>query len=110
MHVLQTIRVIDGTSFNIIHIFSTHDLYGWHTLTYLALHPSEPSVTMSSRLLLTCTTQNGYVIVWDVYSSGRVACGRIHCGSIEGLTWNKSTGSLATVGADCVVHLFELHS
>jgi WD40 repeat protein len=103
----RTVRVMDGTTFEIIHIFSTHDLYGWHTLTYLALHPS--ALSSVNRLLLTCTTQNGYVVVWDVWSGGRVACGRIHCGSVEGLAWNRSTGTLATVGADCVVHLFELH-
>ena len=99
----QTIRVMDGKSFDIIRILSTYDLHGWHTLTYLTLHPST-----SPHLLLTCTTQNGYVVVWNVRSGYRVTCGRIHCGSVEGLAWNKSTGSLATVGADCITHLFKV--
>lgn len=104
---------MDGNNFKLIHILSTSDLYGWHTLTYLTLHlstcaSSSSSLTPPNNFLLTCTTQNGYVVVWDVMSSERVACGRIHCGSVEGLALNPTTGSLATVGADCVVHLFEL--
>ena len=99
---------MDGNTFDVIWVLSTHDLYGWHTLTYLVLHPSTSSTSVS-RPLLTCTTQHGYVIVWDTHSGDRMACGRIHCGSVEGLTWNNSTGALATVGSDCIVHLFELN-
>lgn len=77
---------------------------------------------------MVCTTQNGHVLVWKVggvsSSSGntkevcgkgqgmleRVCTGQLHLGSIEGLAWQNQldSGSLATVGADCVVNLFRL--
>ena len=96
----------------LIRILSTKDIYGWHTLTYLTLHPecvpSSSSTPPPRRLLLTCTTQHGYVVVWDVWSGKRAMCRCMHCGSIEGLAANSSSGTIATVGADCVVHLFKL--
>ena len=98
---------MDGSTFDVVHIFSTHDLYGWHTLTYLSFHVGGFTLGVREQpLLLTCTTQHGYVVVWNIELGVRVACERIHCGSIEGLAWNMTTGTLATVGADCVVHLF----
>lgn len=105
----QTIQIIDGVTFQVIHILSTKDLYGWHTLTYLTLHHVTPATESCGTLKLTCTTQNGYVVVWDVGKGARMACGQIHLGSVEGLAWNKTTGTLATVGSDCVVHLFQLN-
>lgn len=112
---LQTVRVMDGQTYEVIRILSTYDLHGWHTLTYLTLHHS-PSPSLSSSkpssqpLLVTCTTQHGYVVVWNVETGHRITSGRIHLGSVEGLTWNENSGSLATVGADCVTHLFRLNT
>ena len=102
---------MDGYSFILIRTLSTKDLYGWHTLTYLTMLPEwapPSSTTLSKRLLLTCTSQHGYVVVWDVESAKRIVCRRMHCGSIEGLAANMDNGTLVTVGADCVVHLFRL--
>lgn len=51
----------------------------------------------------------------DIGEEGRCALdrvwrGQLHLGSIEGLAWQDQVdgGSLATVGADCVVNLFRL--
>jgi len=56
------------------------------------------------------TTQNGHVVVWNTLSGRRVTQGKIHCGSIEGLAWDATNSCIATVGADCVVHMFRLNA
>ena len=59
--------------------------------------------------MLVCTTQNGHVVVWDALTGERLARGKLHLGSIEGLAWQEEGSCLATVGADCVVNLFKLN-
>ena len=102
---------MDGKNFKLIHTLSTKDLYGWHTLTYLALHPCcmplhSTSASGPASLLLTCTTQNGYVVVWKTLSGEKVALAHIHSGSVEGLAADNSSRTLVTVGGDCAVHVF----
>ena len=39
----QTVRLIDGSSYELLRVVDTKDIHGWHTLTYLAFDPSEVS-------------------------------------------------------------------
>ena len=97
------VRLTCGESFELIRILNTKDIYGWHTLTYLAFQRTGDSS------LLVCTTQNGHVVVWEGVTGKRLARGKIHLGSIEGLAWQKEGRCLATVGADCVVNMFKIN-
>ena len=80
---------------------------------------------VQNSCLLLCTTQNGHLVVWQVLEPAqgedsdhkykplqRLWKGKLHLGSVEGLTWHHQTGcgggSIATVGADCIVHLFNI--
>ena len=101
--VIQTVRVTCGETFELIRILDTKDIYGWHTLTYLAFQQTQDSS------LLVCTTQNGHIVVWDSLTGQRLARGKIHLGSIEGLAWQNKGSCLATIGADCVVNMFKLN-
>lgn len=103
---MQTVQLTCGETFELIRILNTKDIYGWHTLTYLAFPRSQEE----SFPLLVCTTQNGHVVVWDSATGKRLARGKVHLGSIEGLAWQNNGGHcLATVGADCVVNMFKLN-
>lgn len=97
----QTIRLVDGSSFQLLRTLDTKDIHGWFTLTYLTFEPTEGS----SRLA--CATQNGHILVWGVSSGGQlVARGKVHCGSVEGLKWEGHCRQLVSCAADCNVHLF----
>ena len=64
------------------------------------------------------------MVVWEVTGGGgrgdesesgsyllqRRWKGKLHLGSVEGLAWQEAVGggSIATVGADCIVNLFKL--
>lgn len=98
----QTVRLTCGESFELIRILNTKDIYGWHTLTYLAFQRTGDSP------LLVCSTQNGHIVVWDGLTGQRLARGKIHLGSIEGLALQSGGNCLATVGADCVVNMFKI--
>ena len=78
--------------------------------TFVNVLPPPPTHTHTQDSpLLVVTTQNGRVVVWNTQSGHRVTQGRLHCGSIEGLAWDETSSCLATVGADCVVHMFKLN-
>ena len=39
---------MDGESFELLNVLNTKDIYGWHTLTYLAFDPGLRTVPMAS--------------------------------------------------------------
>ena len=96
----QTVRIYDGKSFELLKVVNTHDIYGWHTLTYLAID--------TCRDVLYVTTQNGYLVSWDMRTFERIFCHKIHAGSIEGIALSKDMQNLVTIGSDCVLTRFEL--
>lgn len=98
----RTVRINDGNTFYLLHILKTQHIHGWYTLTYLAINPVKNWIL--------CSTQNGYIIIWDSVSSLSLCCEKVHCGSIEGLEWNKSFETFASVGSDCAVNLFSASS
>ena len=93
---------MNGISFDLIRVFDTKDVHGWHTLTYLAFNPSEHNCELA------CVTQNGHLLVWDVMTTKEIVRGKLHCGSVEGLKWNGKRNLLATCAADCNVHLLSI--
>ena len=94
----RTVRVRDGQTFELIHVLSVPDIRGWYTLTYLALDPI--------RQQCLCSTQNGFIVLWDVLTGKKLAWRKMHSGSIEGLVWDKEFQHFATVSSDCVVNVF----
>ena len=96
----QTIRIYDGESFELIKVLNTHDIYGWHTLTYMEID--------NSRDALYVTTQNGYLVSWDIQTYERTFCRKMHAGSIEGIALSSDKESLLTIGSDCVLTRFDL--
>lgn len=96
----QTIRIYDGESFELIKVLNTHDIYGWHTLTYMEID--------NSRDALYVTTQNGYLVSWDLQTYERTFCRKMHAGSIEGIALSSDKESLLTIGSDCVLTRFDL--
>ena len=40
----QTVRVVDGETFELLRTVNTTDILGWHTLTYLAFNPAEVNI------------------------------------------------------------------
>jgi hypothetical protein len=48
--------VYDGQSFALRYVLTTSHIFGWHTLTYLALDVDAAKVA--------CVTQHGYLVVW----------------------------------------------
>jgi WD40 repeat protein len=94
----KTVRIYDGKTWELLHIFESHDVEEWHTITYLALE------TGGKRLA--CATQNGFLIVWDLESKKRVFGHKMHAGSIEGLRWNHKAGLITTCSSDCTVNTY----
>lgn len=94
----RTVRVRDGQTFEMVHVLSIPEIRGWYTLTYLSLDPV--------RNHCLCSTQNGFIVLWDVLKGDRLACWKMHSGSVEGLVWDKEFRQFATVSSDCVVNLF----
>ena len=94
----RTVRVRDGRTFDMIHVLSIPEIRGWYTLTYLSLDP-----IMHFCL---CSTQNGFIVLWDILTGSKLAWWKMHCGSVEGLVWDKDFHKFATVGSDCVVNVF----
>lgn len=96
----QTIRLYDGDTFDLIRIVNTHDIYGWHTLTYLCIN--------TNKNLMFVSTQHGYLIAWDLDTFERVCCSKMHAGSIEGIALTPCQEFLVTLGSDCVVNCFSM--
>eukprot|EP00794_Sanderia_malayensis_P000281 gene281-906_t len=97
----RTIRINNGNDYTLIRVIQTRDMiYGWYTLTYLCIN--------TFRNWILCSSQNGFIIIWDLVTSDFLVCERLHCGSIEGLALNSSMTSFATIGSDCVANIFKL--
>lgn len=96
----RTVRIYNGTSFKVLHVVKLDKLSGWFTLTYLSLNPT------SQQCL--CSTQNGYLALWDCTTGELITCRKMHCGSIEGLAWSDDFKEFGTVSSDCVVNVFEV--
>ena len=96
----RTVHLRDGVNFEMKHVFGTKDIPGWYTLTYLSLNPT--------KHWCLCSTQNGRLVLWDCLSGERLACRKMHAGSIEGLVWNNDYSLCATVSSDCVVNTFSV--
>ena len=94
----RTVRLYDGHGFSLVSVLDSKDIHGWHTLTYLCLNPD------TGQCL--CSTQNGHLVLWNVPSGERVACWKVHCGSIEGLVWKRDL--ICTVSSDCIVNMFRV--
>lgn len=97
----QTVRVYHGKSFELLNVLNTHDIYGWHTLTYMSID--------DKRNRLFVSTQHGYLVGWDLKNFEQVYCRKLHAGSIEGLTLSPDHDSLLTIGSDCVVNRVALN-
>ena len=96
----QTVRIYDGESFELMKVVNTNSIYGWHTLTYMVID--------TNRDVLYVTTQNGYLVSWDLRTYERTFCRKIHAGSIEGIALSSDKNSLLTIGSDCVLTRFDL--
>jgi WD40 repeat protein len=96
----RTARLIDGISFETIHVLKLQDLVGWFTLTYLSLNPHDQQCL--------CSTQNGHLALWDCSTGELLTCRKMHCGSIEGLAWSQDYSEFGTVSSDCVVNIFQV--
>jgi len=96
----KTCRIYDGETFLLLKIVNTYDIYGWHTLTYMCIN--------SEKDLLICSTQNGYVVMWDLITHEKIFEKKLHGGSIEGLVLDEKQEHLYTVGSDCVVNAFSI--
>ncbi|XP_047124837.1 uncharacterized protein LOC105848395 isoform X1 [Hydra vulgaris] len=94
----QTARVYDGISFQFLKVLDTYELYGWHTLTYIVIDVKKDFLLIS--------TQNGYVVVWNLRDYKCYAKYKLHSGSIEGLVIDKD--HILTIGSDCVVNNFSI--
>jgi len=98
----RTVRMYNAHTFELLHVLSTGvHIPEWHTCTYLALEPNGS--------LVACATQNGFVCVWSLLTWERVAVGRLHAGSVEGLRWSSTSGLLATCSADCMVTVLRVN-
>jgi len=95
----RTIRIYDGLTFELITVLKTELVYGWYTLTYMEINEK------NDRLFV--TTQNGYLLSWDLNSFELIFCEKLHAGSIEGIALSKDGQSLVTLGSDCVVNMLE---
>jgi WD40 repeat protein len=96
------VHIVDNKNrWGLYHVFKT-DTYGldWHTLTYLALEKQGSK--------LACATQNGYMFVWDLMSQQLLARGKMHNGSIEGLSWCITTRHFASVSSDCTINVYDI--
>ena len=97
----RTIRIYDGATFKLKAILNTHELHGWHTITYMALEQG------GSRCV--CVTQNGFMVAFQLAPvPKRVFKARIQSGSVEGLVWGPRSGVLASVSAANTVVLCKL--
>ena len=38
---LQSVRLMNGETYELLAVVTTEDVYGWHTITYLALYPNK---------------------------------------------------------------------
>ena len=50
--ILQTIRLYNGLTFDLLDIINVTDIYGWYTLTYLTFHPSKVSYYVVMFLIM----------------------------------------------------------
>ncbi len=41
VYIIQTVRLSDGESYQLLRVLNTMEIYGWHTLTYLTFHPAK---------------------------------------------------------------------
>lgn len=94
----KTARIYNGISFELLHIVNTYNIYGWHTLTYLCID------NIKDRLI--CSTQNGYLSIWNLKTYEVVYQEKLHGGSIEGMVLDSEQKFIYTVGSDCVVNRF----
>ena len=93
----KTVRINNGETFELLHILNTSEIHGWYTFSYLSINP------LLSAVL--CSSQNGYLVMWDLDSLNLLFCKKLHCGSIEGLEWSKISHNFASVGSDCIVNV-----
>eukprot|EP01130_Rhizamoeba_saxonica_P005972 TRINITY_DN2367_c0_g1_i1.p1 TRINITY_DN2367_c0_g1~~TRINITY_DN2367_c0_g1_i1.p1 ORF type:complete len:664 (-),score=128.92 TRINITY_DN2367_c0_g1_i1:738-2729(-) len=75
------------------HVFDTKAITEWHTLTYLTILDNSVVVV----------TQNGWIYAWDLRSKERIASGKMHMGSVEGLVSNISSNCFASCSSDCSI-------
>ena len=54
------------------------------------------------------STQNGYLVTWDLNTYECLAKSKMHCGSIEGLALTSDEECVITIGSDCIVNRFSL--
>jgi WD40 repeat protein len=101
----RTVRVYNTQSNEYNFLYALHtpkSLFGWFTLTYLKVDEDQK--------LIICTTQNGYLVIWhDEENSIPILCKKIHFGSLEGLTYDKETRRVVTIGSDCTLTSLRLH-
>lgn len=55
-----------------------------------------------------CSTQTGYIFVWDLDKKEKIFGEKMHAGSVEGLQWNHKSSSLVSCGSDCTVNVYRL--
>lgn len=77
----QTIKIYDPINqFTHISTLSTKDIVlDWHTITYIALEENGTH--------LACSTQNGFIVIFDLQTNKPMFCEKVHMGGIEGLCW-----------------------
>ncbi|CAF0811578.1 unnamed protein product [Rotaria sordida] len=104
----RTVRIYNTelNTYNCLYVLHTpKSLFGWFTLTYLKVDEDQK--------LIICTTQNGYLVIWrydeNVENEIPILCKKIHFGSLEGLTYDKETRRIVTIGSDCTVTSLRLH-
>jgi WD40 repeat protein len=104
----RTVRIYNShlNEYNCLYVLNTpKSLFGWFTLTYLKVD--------EDKKLIISTTQNGYLVIWRDDDNNEnnipILCKKIHFGSLEGLTYDKQTHRIVTIGSDCTVTSLRLH-
>lgn len=94
-------------------VTTTQRVANWHTLTYLTIDPSSS--------LAICSTQNGYLCIWDFAAalaqedhdndeSFLVFAKKIMTGSVEGLAFDRNHRTIGCCSSDNLVHCFSIES
>ena len=78
----KSIHIYDPlNNFELVKTLKTTDVLDWHTITYLSLEENGTHLAVS--------TQNGFVVIFNLETWTPVFCEKLHLGGVEGLCWKK---------------------
>jgi WD40 repeat protein len=92
----MNVRLYDATTWELLRSFTTYFIREWHTITYVGVQGP----------YIACSTQIGFIVIFNIDTGATVLSRRVHTGSIEGLVWRSH---LATVASDCTVAKYSIN-